>query len=71
MYIDKYNFIVLHRAIMIAINKVVDDTDGMISILRENVIRVIGNYTPTESTAKYDEQISQLQRKMLTLIEDK
>ncbi len=61
---------VLHRAIMTAINKVVDDADGMISILRENVIRVIGNYTPTESTAKYDEQISQLQRKMLTLIED-
>ncbi len=59
----------LHRAIMTAINKVVEDSDGMISILRENVIRVIGNYTPTETTAKYDEQIAELQKQMLTLIE--
>ncbi len=60
----------LHKAIMTAINKVVEDSDGMISILRENVIRVIGGYTPTETTAKYDEQIAELQKQMLTLIEE-
>ncbi len=59
----------LHQAIMDTINKVVDDSDGMISILRENVMRVIGNYDRTKSTEKYDDQIAKLQKDMLELIE--
>ncbi len=37
---------------------------------RENVIRVIGNYSTQGVTTEYDEQIEELQHQMLTLIEN-
>ena len=60
----------LHRAIMTAINKVVNDTDGFISIFRENVIQVMNDHTSKITTTEYDEQIAHLQHQMLKLIED-
>lgn len=60
----------LHDAIMIAINSVVENTGEFIGTFRENVIRVIGNYSTQGVTTEYDEQIEKLQQQMLTLIED-
>ena len=60
----------LHRAIMTAINKVVENTDGFISTFRENVIQVMNNHTSKIATTEYDEQIAHLQNQMLKLIED-
>ena len=60
----------LHDAIMKAINKVVENNGDFIGTFRENVIRVIGNYSTKGVTTEYDEQIDALQKQMLTLIED-
>ena len=60
----------LHDAIMKAINKVVENNGDFIGIFRENVIRVIGNYSTKGVTTEYDDQIDALQKQMLTLIED-
>ena len=60
----------LHDAIMTAINSVVENTGEFIGAFRENVIRVIGNYSTQGVTTEYDEQIEKLQQQMLTLIED-
>lgn len=60
----------LHDAIMTAINSVVENTGEFIGTFRENVIRVIGNYSTQGVTTEYDEQIEKLQQQMLTLIED-
>ena len=60
----------LHHAVMTAINKVVENTDGFISIFRENVIQVINDHTAKVATTEYDEQIQLLQNNMLKLIED-
>ncbi|MDD3404619.1 MAG: recombinase family protein [Hespellia sp.] len=60
----------LHDAIMTAINSVVENTGEFIGIFRENVIRIIGNYSTQGVTTEYDEQIEKLQQQMLTLIED-
>lgn len=37
---------------------------------RENAIRIIGSYSTQNEPTEYDEQIEQLQQKMMTLIED-
>ena len=55
---------------MTAINKVVDDTDGFISIFRENAIQVMNDHTSKMATTEYDEQITQMHNQMLKLIED-
>lgn len=60
----------LHDAIMKAINKVVENNGDFIGTFRENVIRVIGNYSTKGVTTEYDDQIDALQKQMLTLIED-
>lgn len=60
----------LHDAIMKAINKVVENNGDFIGTFRENVIRVIGNYSTQGITTEYDEQIEKLQKQMLKLIED-
>lgn len=60
----------LHDAIMTGINSVVENTGEFIGTFRENVIRVIGNYSTQGVTTEYDEQIEKLQQQMLTLIEN-
>ena len=60
----------LHDAIMKAINKVVENNGDFIGTFRENVIRVIGNYSTQGVTTEYDDKIDVLQKQMLTLIED-
>lgn len=60
----------LHDAIMQAINNVVENSGEFIDAFRENVIRVIGNYSTQGVTTEYDQQIEKLQHQMLTLIEN-
>ncbi len=60
----------LHEAIMTAINSVVEDRGEFVQAFRENVIRIIGSYSAQDEPAKYDEQLEQLEQKMLGLIED-
>jgi len=60
----------LHEAIMTAINSVVEDQGEFVQAFRENVIRIIGSYSPKSEPTEYDEKIEQLQQKMMTLIED-
>lgn len=60
----------LHDAIMNAINDVVENSGDFIEAFRENVIRIIGNYSTDGITTEYDDQIDVLQKQMLKLIED-
>jgi hypothetical protein len=60
----------LHDAIVRAINKVVENNGDFIGTLRENVLRVIGNYSTQGTPTDYDNQIDTLQMQMLKLIED-
>lgn len=60
----------VHKAIMKAINSVVEDTGDFIGAFRENVIRVIGGYSTKETPTEYDENIDLLQKEMLELIEE-
>ena len=60
----------LHEAIMTAINSVVEDQGEFVQAFRENVIRIIGNYSAQVEPTEYDGQIEQLQHKMMKLIED-
>ncbi len=60
----------LHDAIMKAINKVVENSGDFIGTFRENVIRVIGNFSTQGISTEYDDQIEELQKQMLKLIED-
>lgn len=60
----------LHEAIMIAINNVVEDQGEFVQAFRENVIRIIGNYSAQAEPTQYDEQIKQLQQEIMRLIED-
>lgn len=54
---------------MTAINSVVENRGEFVGAFRENVIRVIGNYSTKNISTEYDEQIEKLQGRMLTLIE--
>lgn len=60
----------LHEAIMTAINSVVEDQGEFVQAFRENVIRIIGNYSAQAEPTQYDGQIEQLQQEMMRLIED-
>ncbi|MDA3731339.1 recombinase family protein [Niameybacter massiliensis] len=60
----------LHEAVMTAINSMVENTGEFIGTFRQNVIRVIGNYSTQGVPTEYDEQIEKLQQQMLTLIEN-
>lgn len=60
----------LHEAIMTAINSVVDCNSEFVKQFRENIIRVIGNYSKSVQPNKYDTQIDELQQEMMNLIEE-
>ena len=60
----------LHNAIMIAINNVVENKGEFIGAFRENVIRVIGDYSTKDISTDFDEKIESLQKEMLSLIEE-
>lgn len=61
---------VLNEAIMTAINSVVENEGDFVGAFRENVIRVIGNYSTKSVPTEYDEKIEKLQSEMLALIEE-
>lgn len=61
---------VLHEAIMTAINSVVENRGEFVGAFRENVIRVIGNYSTKNVPTEYDGQIEKLQAELLALIEE-
>ncbi|MBU5426890.1 recombinase family protein [Tissierella pigra] len=60
----------LHHTIMTAINNVVENNGEFIGAFRENIIRVIGNYSTKNISTEYDEKIEYLQKEMLLLIEE-
>ena len=60
----------LHEAIMTAIGSVVEDQGEFVQAFRENVIRIIGSHSAVRNPAEYDEQIEELQKQMLDLIEE-
>ena len=60
----------LHEAIMAASDSMVEDQGEFVQVFRENVIRIIGSYSPNSEPTEYDEQIGLLQQKMMALIED-
>lgn len=55
---------------MIAINNVVENKGKFIGAFRENVIRVIGDYSTKGISTDFDEKIESLQKEMLSLIEE-
>ncbi len=59
----------LHKAIMKAINSIIDNKEDFVSRFRNNVIDVISNYTEESYIKQYDEQINILQNQILNLIE--
>ncbi len=59
----------LHKAIMKAINSIIDNKEDFISRFRNNVLEVISNYMEESYIKQYDEQINILQNQMLNLIE--
>ena len=61
---------ILNKAIMTAINSVVENEGEFVGAFRENVIRVLGNYSTKNVPTEYDEQITALEGEMLTLIEE-
>lgn len=60
----------LHRAIMEAVNSVVEDKGEFVDAFRENVIRILGSYSENVEPTEYDEEIDNRQKQMLALIED-
>ena len=60
----------LHNAIMMAINNVVKNKGEFIGAFRENVIRVIGDYSTKGISTDFDDKIESLQKEMLSLIEE-
>ena len=60
----------LHNAIMMGINSVVENKGKFIGAFRENVIRVIGDYSTKGIATDLDEKIESLQKEMLSLIEE-
>ena len=60
----------LHHTIMTAINNVVENSGKFIGAFRENIIRVIGGYSTKDIQTEYDENIENLQKEMLSLIEE-
>lgn len=60
----------LHEAIMRAVDSVVENQREVVGAFRENVIQVIGNYTTKNIKTEFDEEITKLQKQLLTLIEE-
>jgi uncharacterized protein YutD len=60
----------LQEAIMTAVNDVVENQREVVGAFRENVIRVIGNYTTKNIKSEFDERIESLQKQLLDLIEE-
>ena len=56
----------LHNAIMMAINNVVENKGKFIGAFRENVIRVIGDYSTKGISTDFDDKIESLQKEMLS-----
>ena len=56
--------------IMTAVNSVVEDQGEFVQAFRENVIRIIGNYSATAEPTGYDSRIEEIQKKLMKLIED-
>ena len=54
---------------MTAVNSVVEDQGEFVQAFRENVIRIIGNYSATAEPTEYDSRIEEIQ-KLMKLIED-
>jgi len=60
----------IHHTIMTAINNVVENNGEFIGAFRENIIRVIGDHSTKDISTEYDENIENLQKEMLSLIEE-
>ncbi|NBK94234.1 recombinase family protein [bacterium 1XD21-13] len=60
----------VQEAIMTAVNKVVEDQGEFVQAFRANVIRIIGSYSSQAEPTEYDEQIEELQGRLLELIEE-
>jgi len=60
----------LQEAIMKAVDSVVENQRELVGAFRENVIRVIGNYTTKNIKTEFDEEINKLQKQLLNLIEE-
>ena len=56
--------------IMTAVNSAVEDQGEFVQAFRENVIRIIGNYSATAEPTGYDSRIEEIQKKLMKLIED-
>lgn len=54
----------------VAINSVVEDPGEFVEAFRENVIRIIGSYSADSEPTEYDEQLGNLQKQIMTLIEE-
>ena len=55
---------------MKAVDSVVENQRELVGAFRENVIRVIGNYTTKNIKTEFDEEIIKLQKQLLILIEE-
>lgn len=55
---------------MMPIRSVVESKEDFIGAFRENIIRVIGGYSTSDTPTEYDEQIELLIKGMLTIIEE-
>lgn len=60
----------LHEAIMTAVNNVVENHREVVGAFRQNIIRIIGNYSTKNMESEFDEQINMLQNQLLALIEE-
>lgn len=55
---------------MTAVNSAVEEQGKFVRAFRENVIRIIGNYSATAEPTGYDSRIEEIQKKLMKLIED-
>jgi phage host-nuclease inhibitor protein Gam len=55
---------------MTAINNVVENNGKFIGAFRENIIRIIGDHSTKDISTEYDENIENLQKEILSLIEE-
>lgn len=60
----------VQEAIMTAVNKIVEDQGEFVQAFRANVVRIIGSYSSQAEPTEYDEQIEELQGRLLELIEE-
>lgn len=60
----------LHGAIMTAVNRVADCDVEFVQAFRENVMQVIGSHARSVQPDEYDARIEELQKKLLSCIEE-